>query len=220
MTGRRTETPPTRTLDLPGAVELVRRRAAEGVAARGRAEVVVPGGRSPHRLFAALRAAGLPGPAWRLHLADERCVAPDDPRRNGPTVTDLLGAEVLGPPAAPTCAGAASAWVEGLADVGTFDLVILGIGGDGHVASLFPGDATAVGPDAPDVVAVVAPDPVAPRRITLSAARLARTRAVLLVVDGPGKDAAVASVRSGADRGLPTASLGPAPRWLVDLRRP
>lgn len=212
--------PAVRVLDLAGAVDLVRRSAARGVAARGRAEVVVPGGRGPQRLFAALRAAGAPDPTWCVHLADERCVAADDPRRNGPSVATALGAAVLGPPADLPCAAAASAWTAALARTGAFDVVVLGLGADGHVASLFPGDATGLGPDAPDAVAVTAPDPVAPRRVSLSAARLARTRAALLVVDGPGKDAAVARVLAGGDADLPTGALAAAPRWLVDLRRP
>ena len=208
-----------RELDLDGAVELVTHRAAEGVERRGRADVVVPGGRGPARLFAALRGRGLPGRDWHVHLADERCVPPDDPRRNAPGVAAALGTPPLGPPDTTAPAAAASCWSAALGAVGTFDVVVLGLGHDGHVASIFPGDAEAVATGAADAVPA-GPSAPAPARITLSAARLRRTRALLLVVDGPGKDAAVMRVRAGTDAGLPTAALAGPPRWLVDLRRP
>jgi 6-phosphogluconolactonase len=207
-----------RELDLDGAVDLVARRAADGVARRNRAEVVVPGGRSPTRLFAALRARGLPDPRWRVHLADERCVPAGDARRNADGVAAALGVAPLGPPAGTDRVAAAKAWSAALDAVGTFDVVVLGLGPDGHVASIFPGDPEPIAPAAPDAVAAgdVAPSP---GRVTLSAGRLRRTRALLLVVDGPGKDAAVTRVRAGADPALPTAALAGPPRWLVDLRR-
>lgn len=223
MTDLRTRAPGSggagwRELDLAAAVDLVATRAAAGVAARGVAHVVVPGGRGPTGLFAALRDRGLPGPAWRVHLADERCVPADDPRRNATAVAGALGVAPLGPPATPDPAAAAAAWTAALAPVGTFDVVVLGLGADGHVASLFPGATAPLAPDAADAVPAGASAP-APPRVTLSAARLRRTRAVLLVVDGPDKDAAVARIRAGRDDGLPTSVLAGPPRWLVDLRR-
>ena len=207
-----------RELDLRGAVDLIATRTAAGVAARGAAVVVVPGGRGPARLFAALRDRGLPGPAWRVHLADERCVPAGDPRRNAAAVAAALGVAPLGPPITPDATAAATAWTAALAPVGTFDVVVLGLGADGHVASLFPGAGEPLAPEAADAVRA-GPTAPPPPRVTLSAARLRRTRALLLVVDGPDKDAAVARIRAGRDRGLPTSALAGPPRWLVDLRR-
>lgn len=206
-----------RELDLDGAVALVAARAAAGVSARGRADLVVPGGRGPLRLFAALRRRGLPGPTWRLHLSDERCVPAGDPRRNADGVAAALGADVLGPPPGTDPAVAAAGWSDALAAVGTLDVTVLGLGQDGHVAGIFPGDPGPVAADASDAV-TAGPSAAPPARVTLSAGRLRRTGALLLVVDGPGKDVAVAGVRAGADTGLPTTRLAGPPRWLVDLR--
>ena len=206
-----------RELDVRAAVDLVATLAAAGVAARGAADVVVPAGRGPARLFAALRARGLPGPAWRVHLADERCVPIGDPRRNADAVADALGSVPLGPPPTTDAGAASTAWAAALAPVGVFDAVMLGLGADGHVASIFPGATEPLADDAPDAVPA-GPAAPTPPRVTLSAARLRRTRALLLVVDGPDKDEAVARVRAGADAGLPTAALTGPPRWLVDLR--
>ena len=207
-----------RELDLAAAVALIADRAAAAVAARGCAEVVVPAGRSPQRLFAALRARGLPGPAWRIRLADERCVPDTDPRRNGPAVAAALGAAVLGPPPGADASTAAAAWAADLAEVETFDVVVLGLGPDGHVAGVFPGDPGPAADGAADAVAT-GPAAAPPARVTMSTSRLRRTRTLLLVVDGPGKDDAVARVRAGGDAELPTAVLAGPPRWLVDLRR-
>lgn len=206
-----------RELDLDGAVALVAARTTAATRARGRAEVVVPGGRGPLRLFAALRRRGLPGPTWRLHLSDERCVPAGDPRRNADGVAAALGADVLGPPPGTDPVAAAAGWSDALAAVGTFDVVVLGLGSDGHVASVFPGDPAPIAANAPDAVPAGSAAPTPPR-VTLSTARLRRTRAVLLVVDGPAKDLAVARLRRGADDDLPTAALTGPPRWLVDLR--
>ena len=193
------------------------------VARDGLAHVVVPGGRSPARLFAALFARGLPDATWRLHLADERCVPGTDPRRNAPAVARALGLPAdhpswpVSPPPLADVAEAARRHAARLATVPDFAAVVLGIGADGHVASIFPGDPAPLAPDAPDALLVVAPgaDPV--HRITLSARRLARTRLLLLVVDGDGKDAAVAAL--GSDPRSPAdAIIGPR-RLLVDLRR-
>ena len=90
---------------------------------------------------------------------------------------------------------AAVRYAEVLAAIGDFDLVLLGLGEDGHTASLFPGHAGG----AADVLAVHAAPKPPPERVTLNAARLSRTRHALFLVTGASKRAALTAWRQGRD---------------------
>ena len=103
---------------------------------------------------------------------------------------------------------AALAYADTLRGVGEFDLVLLGLGEDGHTASLFPNHDWGTAPDAPDVLAVLdAPKPP-PQRVSLSAARLSRAREVLFLVAGDSKREPIARWRAGEQ--LPAAAIRPA----------
>ncbi len=86
--------------------------------------------------------------------------------------------------------------------------MLLGLGEDGHTASLFPMHDWGAAPDSPDVLAVFdAPKPP-PQRVSLSAARLSRAREVLFLVAGESKRDAVKRWRAGEQ--LPAAAIQPA----------
>jgi 6-phosphogluconolactonase len=88
-----------------------------------------------------------------------------------------------------------------------FDLVLLGLGEDGHTASLFPGHEWGTQPGSSDALAVFdAPKPP-PERVSLSAARLSRARQMIFLVTGESKREAVSAWRSGKD--IPAASITP-----------
>jgi 6-phosphogluconolactonase len=81
---------------------------------------------------------------------------------------------------------------------GDFDLVLLGLGQDGHTASLFPDHSWGNAPDSPDAIAVFdAPKPP-PQRISLSAQRLSQSRSVLFLICGADKRDALNLWRLGA----------------------
>ncbi len=197
------------------AVACVVAAASEAIAERGRFIIVVAGGNTPRAIYASLRDMHTDWSRWQVYFGDERCLPSADPQRNSIMVAHSwlnhvpIPAEQVHVMCAERGAEAAAADYARLLDgVGKFDLVLLGLGDDGHTASLFPGHEWGVGPDAPDVLAVTdAPKPPA-QRVSLSAARLSRAREVLFLVAGEAKHAAVMRWRAGDD--IPARSIQPA----------
>ncbi|HXV11083.1 MAG TPA: 6-phosphogluconolactonase [Burkholderiales bacterium] len=209
--------------------------ARAGVAASGRFCVVFPGGRTPMPLFAALRSTPWVEKApWRdthFFWSDERCVPADHPDSNYGLAHRELLSQVPIPAGhvhrAPTEIGsaeqAALAWEHALreffgAPAGTavfpeFDLVILGVGADGHTASLFPG-APALNVSG-RWVAATAPIGTPPvPRLTLTLPVFNHAREVLFLAAGPDKRKIVDSAVAGAD--VPASRIHPRrdPVWL------
>ena len=175
---------------------------------RGRFLLALSGGRSPGPMLRALAREAMPWPQVHLFQADERAAPEGDPERNWTQIcVDLLGAlDPAGPgprlhpmPAAePDLAAAAERYARDLEAIAgrppVLDLVQLGLGDDGHTASLVPGDAALARLDAP----VAATDPYrGRRRLTLSFATLAAARRVLWLVTGAEKRAALCRLRAG-----------------------
>lgn len=171
--------------------------------ARSGGHVVLTGGSTPRMAYAI--AAELE-PDWsrvRLWWTDERCVAPDDDRSNFRMVKEALLDRLEQQPAAVhrmqgelgRDSGTREYELE-LADAGSFDLVLLGLGPDGHVASLFPNFATL---DVTDRDAVGSESGLEPfvDRITLTLPRLCATRELLFLVEGEEKAEAVARTLGG-----------------------
>ena len=178
--------------------------AREAVAARGAFRLVLAGGETPRGVYEELRAIDTDWSAWQVWFGDERCLARDDPHRNSRMAEAALLSHVPIPPervyvvrGERGAEQAAADYRAALAGAAEFDLVLLGLGEDGHTASLFPGDDWGEAPDAPDVLAVhAAPKPPA-ERVSLSARRLGMTRGALFLVAGAGKREAVAAWRAG-----------------------
>ena len=181
------------------------------IAARGRFAIVLAGGNTPRGVYAMLRDAGsdktlTDWSRWDIWFGDERCALPDDPQRNSMMARAAWLDHVAIPRdqihAIPTELGAetaASVYADALRGVDDFDLVLLGLGEDGHTASLFPDHDMGARADAPDALAVFAAPKPPPQRVTLSAARLGRAREILFLVEGESKRNAVAHWRAGED---------------------
>jgi len=182
---------------------------------RGRFIIVLAGGNTPREIYQMLHDADADWSRWQVYFGDERCLPVADSERNSVMADDawlnhvpLPRPQVHAIPAELGANTAALAYAETLRDVGTFDLVLLGLGEDGHTASLFPGREWGIGIDAPDTLAVFdAPKPP-PQRVTLSARRLSRAREVLFLVVGRTKREAVAQWHAGAD--IPARAVCPA----------
>lgn len=184
--------------------------AERAVAARGTFHLVLAGGGTPLALYRALAARNAGDARWHVWYGDERCLPVDHPERNSRMIeTAWLAASKIPSgnrrpiPAELGAAQAASLYADGLKDVTDFDVALLGMGEDGHTASLFPGRDWGVVPDSPDVLAVHdAPKPP-PGRVSLSAARLSRSARVWFVITGSGKRTAIAHWKAG--EALPVA---------------
>jgi 6-phosphogluconolactonase len=196
------------------ALERILTVANRAIRARGQFQIVLSGGNTPRGVYAALRTAETNWSCWHVFFGDERCVGSDAAARNSVMASQtwlnqvsVPKAQVHAIPAEIGAADAASAYSALLRDVSDFDLVLLGLGEDGHTASLFPGHDWGTAPDAPDALAILdAPKPP-PQRVSLSAGRLSRTREALFLVAGESKVEAIARWREGAD--IPARAIGP-----------
>jgi 6-phosphogluconolactonase len=174
------------------------------VAARGVFHLVLAGGSTPGELYRALADRQAGDARWQVWYGDERCLPPDHPERNSVMAeatwlaTSSIPPENRRPiPVERGVAEAAAVYAGWLKDVGDFDLVLLGMGKDGHTASLFPEHDWGAAPGSPDVLAVHAAPKPPPERVSLSAARLSRSAKVWFVITGAGKREALLRWKSG-----------------------
>jgi len=178
--------------------------AEAAIAARGVFHLVLAGGSTPHELYRALAERNAGDARWHVWYGDERCLPADHPERNSVMIEAAWLAASGIPPEnrrpIPAEHGADEAvalyagWLKGVAD---FDIVLLGMGEDGHTASLFPEHDWGAAPDSPDALTVLdAPKPP-PERVSLSAARLNRSAKVWFVITGAGKREALVRWKSG-----------------------
>lgn len=192
------------------AAETARRMSAaarRAIEARGRFRCVLAGGRTPLAAYDRLVHQPEDWAHWELFLGDERCLPPHDPERNSCAIELALTERVAIPrdnlhwiPAESGAESAAGHYDALIATRMPFDLILLGMGEDGHTASLFPGRS--IPTDVRAAPVHEAPKPP-PDRVTLTPLTLAAAPERLILVTGAGKREALAAWRRGAD--LPVA---------------
>ncbi len=193
------------------------------IAAHGRFRIALSGGTTPRRLYQILG-----GPEYRervlwarveILFADERAVPPDDPESNYRLVRESLvdPAGILVTQVRRMRGDDAdlerAAWEYESALEERVDLILLGIGEDGHTASLFPG-SPALGEVERRVIPVVAPKPP-PLRLTITPRVIREAAEVLVLASGAGKASAVALALEGAEHAVP-AGLARQGDWYLD----
>lgn len=191
------------------------------VVARGRATIALAGGETPRPVYQRLAAMTLPWSKIDVFFGDERAVPPEHRDSNYHMVTESL----LDPAGVPTARrhrmpadaadrdSAAAAYADELPE--QLDLLVLGVGRDGHTASLFPGSRAV----RERVLRVVPSEsPVPPTlRMTITPPVIAAARARLVLARGRDKAAAVARALEGTDQpDQCPAQLARAGVWLLD----
>jgi 6-phosphogluconolactonase len=204
--------------------------ALQAIDQRGRFDVALSGGSTPGQLYRRLSRNRLLRDHWpALHLwfGDERCVPPDHPQSNYRMVMETglnpdLGLHLQRMEGEREPVEAATRYAERLKELPLrggfpqFDLVMLGMGEDGHVASLFPGSANLAERSAP--VAACHVEKLDSWRLSLTLPVIANARQVLVLVAGANKAQTLAGVLKDGNPDYPASALTHLPQvsWMID----
>ena len=192
--------------------------AKQAIADRGVFLLGLAGGETPRRCYEILRHLPLNWTCVRIFFGDERCLPKDHDQRNDTMAFTTLLNHVPIPPANIHCMAtekgaveAAQEYAELLQQYPHLDLILLGMGEDGHTASLFPGNPCLTSSDT--VVPVFhAPKPPA-QRVSLGVLSLQQARNRIFLVSGLNKQAALIALNNGEM--LPAAHVGLS-EWHCD----
>lgn len=203
------------------AADLIAEQARSAAAARGAFHIALSGGNTPRAVYSLLateRYAGLPWPLTHVYWGDERCVPREHPDSNFRMAQELLLSKVPVPetqthPMPVSADGAASYEGTLRASLSRLDLALMGLGADGHTASLFPGDSAVS--EARNWVSAARAPSRPESRLTLTVPVFNDARMLLFVVSGSDKREALrATLEGGA---VPASLLKPTDGRLVFL---
>jgi 6-phosphogluconolactonase len=212
VTGRRLEILPDADAVARRGAEEVAAAARGAIEARGRFAFAVSGGRTPWDMFRELAAEDVDWRRVGIWQVDER-VAPDgDPDRNLTDLADILPGEAHLDPMPvtdPDLEAAAGRYAASLPEI--FDLIHLGMGDDGHTASLVPGDPVL---EVTDRDVALTDEYRGRRRMTLTYPVLDRARGVLWLIAGEDKAAPLPQLLAG-DRSIPAGRVAATDQLVV-----
>jgi len=200
------------------AADFLSDQIATCVKARGKCHIALPGGSTPARCLELLANKDLPWNSIHWYVGDERCYPAAHPERNDSMIEQQLWSKIDTPadnlhpiPAELGPELAAKKYSELINQIGSLDIVVLGIGEDGHTASLFP-ENPANENDQAVVPVYDAPKPPA-ERVSLGFTTIQSASQRIVLVSGSGKREALARLEQGVQ--LPISRIGPA-HWFVD----
>ncbi|SNR75461.1 6-phosphogluconolactonase [Methylobacillus rhizosphaerae] len=183
------------------AVRHIEEAARNAIARQGSFSIVLAGGSTPKSVYQLLPGIETDWGKWHVYYGDDRCLPPEHEERNSLMAHEawlkhvaIPAAQVHDIPAEQGPEAAAQAYNQILQNAGEFDLVLLGLGEDGHTASLFPGH---IWDDNQAAVPVFGAPKPPPERVSISAGRLSQAREVVFFVTGAGKQEAVDNWRRG-----------------------
>ena len=218
------------------AAEFVLEVGKEAIRTKGRFFIALSGGTTPATLYRTLTSPPfvdrLDWSRATFFFSDERCVHPDDPRSNYALANNTLFTPLnIAPSQVYRMAGesnepqaAASEYEQQLrlatktlpSAQPSLDLILLGLGEDGHTASLFPG--ASVLRDHQCVIAVTQSPKDPPNRLTMTLAAINRASVILFLVAGAGKAGVVRAIlepKTEAERRLPASLVQPEEGRLI-----
>jgi len=187
--------------------------AGECIDKQGYFSIILAGGETPRELYRQLRHIATDWQYWHIYFGDERCLPVGDAERNDTMATTawldyvaIPRVQIHGVPARDNVNTAAADYAAILQQAPGFDLALLGLGEDGHTASLFPGD---VPPDNSTALAIaVTQAPKLPaRRVSMSPQCLSLSSAVWFLVSGSNKRKILEAWLAGAP--LPPQAIEP-----------
>ena len=186
------------------ALSTILDNATKSIQQRGEFHFVLSGGHTPREVYQQLSSIHTNWSAWHIYFSDERCLLAGDQNLNsrmaGQAWLDYVPIprnQLYVIPVELGASRAAYEYARTLRFIGTFDLVFLGLGEDGHTASLFPGHEWGSVPGSPDTLAVFNAPKSPQHRVSMSAIRLSRSRQVTFLVSGKSKHIAVDKWRKG-----------------------
>jgi len=191
--------------------------ASRSIHQRGSFHIVLAGGTTPRAIYHQLCTIKTDWSAWHIYFGDERCLPRADSGRNDSMVQEAWLSKVAIPagqihfiPAELGPQEGANAYAQVLTNADHIDLVLLGLGEDGHTASLFPGHIH----NGQELVLAIHDSPKPPpERISLSATMLGRGENVWFMVNGIGKREALKRWQQGEK--IPASTIHP--RHGVDI---
>lgn len=186
---------------------------------RGACHMVFPGGNSPRPVLSYLQKRSIDWSLLYLYPSDERCVPVNDPERNDMLIEDFFFNKVPLPaenlrrmPAELGPDEGARKYNELLCTVPRFDIALLGMGPDGHTASLFPGNEALLLNE--EAVPVFNAPKIPAERISLSVSRLTNSRERWFIVNDSQKKHIMDQVIKGED--FPIGRIQPT-AWFVSV---
>lgn len=188
------------------------------IATRGMCSIVVSGGSAIHHTLRHLATSAVTWSSVRLYMADERCVPREDRNRNDAMINEVLVQPVklksehfyqipaeLGPH------HGARLYARTLSDIDHFDIALLGVGPDGHIASLFPNHPSIEKNER--VIAVENSPKFPPNRVSVGLTMLRGSTHRIVVVAGGEKSDLITRIQKGEK---PPVSLVNPTRWFLD----
>ena len=193
------------------AYQQILKSAEHAIAEHGTFKLVLAGGSTPEKVYRLLAQADADWSKWYIYYGDERCLPADHADRNSLMATSAFlekvaipDAQIFTIPAELGPEPAAKKYQQIVASALPFDMVLLGMGEDGHTASLFPGHQHQEEELAHAVYNSPKPPP---ERVSISAKALSNTQQLIFLITGANKQEAVKNWRSGQD--LPVATIVP-----------